>query len=325
MNRSLLYDSSLAEELASIKDIIITSIGNSYSAVTDPLKELVRSESKMLRPAFLLLSARFGKYDKDKIYPFAAAVEMIHTATLIHDDIIDNSKLRRGKTTLYARFGAKKSVLMGDYLLTKAFKLVDSKSRTNREKAITDVIIKICESEIANSTDSFDTGISELRYIRKIAAKTASLFALSTHIGATESGSSDNTVQTLRRAGYCTGMGFQIIDDILDCIGKEEKLGKPAGSDLTEGTFTLPVIYALSEEKRKGRTVLAEMLKSHPYKSDTMNTIISMVKEYRGIESAWEKASVYTARAIKELGKLPETGDREILFNLTKNLLIREN
>ena len=321
MKNNSFYNTEMIEELEKVKSIIIENINSTYSEISEPLKEIIKADSKMLRPALVLLAARFGEYDREKLYPLAAAVEMLHTATIIHDDIIDSAGTRRGLISLNFRFGSRQSVLMGDYLLSKAYRLIISRLDSRNQDLIAAVISRLCEGEIAESSGAYSIEVSEKKYLRLIAGKTASLFALSLHLGASESDTPEPEVSVLRRAGYNIGMGFQIIDDILDFTGSEKKLGKPAGNDLKEGVFTLPLIYALEQ---KNSALLEELGRSNPYSRETVEEIIRLTSLLGGIEKAREKAALYTGRAVREIEKLKDSIYRQSLLEIVEKLLLRE-
>ncbi len=325
MSKSGFYSRELETELETVKKIIIENISSPFSEISDPLKKLITSKSKMLRPAFIILSSKFGKRDIKEIYPLAAAMEMLHTATLIHDDIIDRAAVRRGESSLHRIFGAGKSVLMGDYLLSRGYRLILDRLEKSEMQFLATVVSRLCEGEIAESVSLFRTDITERQYLRRIAGKTASLFALSFHAGASTGGCGKEITTALRRCGYSTGMAFQIMDDVLDFSGSTKELGKPAGNDLREGAFTLPVIYAI---KSGGHGYIRELekLKKLPsfLKRKKITSLIKMTEELGGIDKAKKKAEIYTARALKEIKKLPESTEKDELSGLISELLFRK-
>ena len=188
----------------------------------------------MLRPAFVLLASRFGMPDKDRMIRIAAAVEMLHMATLVHDDIIDAAPVRRGVPSLHALRGPRTAVLVGDWLFVSCFSLIADLAGHENARSLAHMVARICGSEISQSADKYVLNTSVRRYLRRIAGKTAALFALAFHVGAAESGCEAPLAGLLRRLGYNLGMGFQIIDDILDFTRDRSETGKPTGNDLSQ-------------------------------------------------------------------------------------------
>lgn len=246
------------KDLEKVEELLFQSIKCRDKGIEKALSSMLVTGGKMLRPAFLLLSARFGKFKQDKLYPLAAVVELLHMATLVHDDIIDAAELRRGHPTLQAEYGSAQAVFTGDLLFTKCFSILSTKSSMENMKLISDVIAKICEGEIEQFSAHYRIEGTVRQYLRRIATKTSALFAMSFYIGASEAKCSKKLCQQLGRIGYNIGMAFQIIDDILDYTGAEELVGKPLGSDLKQGIITLPLIYGI----RTGDEVLLTLLEA---------------------------------------------------------------
>jgi heptaprenyl diphosphate synthase len=235
-------------ELDGVREIIERELSTAGPELSGPLSELGAAEGKMLRPGLLIVASRFGSPVPEKIRRIAAAVEMFHLATLVHDDVIDGALSRRRRPTLNASRGARTAVLVGDYLFSRSFLVAAERVTNPSVQSLSSVIARVCASEIAQSEDLFRPSASVRRYLRRIAGKTAALFSASCHLGATESGCAVALSQALRRAGFCMGMAFQIVDDLLDISGESERLGKPVGQDLRAGVFTLPVVRALGRD-----------------------------------------------------------------------------
>lgn len=233
------------KDLMKIKNIIKESIRSNENIVEDPLLGLINSGGKLLRPAFVLLSGRFGKYDAEKLYPIASVMELLHMATLVHDDIIDKADLRRGSITVQSKYGSDRAVFIGDFLFCKCFMLLSDNSSIENMKTLSKVMSKICIGEIREFSSKRNIHISIMDYLKIIRSKTAALFSLSFYAGAHESQCSRKLCSKLANIGLNIGMAFQIIDDILDCTGSAEIIGKPTAHDIKDGIYTLPVIYAL--------------------------------------------------------------------------------
>jgi heptaprenyl diphosphate synthase len=310
---------SLREELSAVNGIMLDSVKHRNGTVAEGLHSLISGDGKMLRPAFLILSARFGRFRREKILPLAAALEMLHVSTLIHDDVIDDSPVRRGNPTLHTRYGMKDSVLIGDFLLSRCFLLAAEYTSPENAKRIARVIDVLCTAEIEQDEERFRPSPSVRRYVRMIAGKTAMLFSLACHVGAVEADCDRRTAEILRRVGYDVGIAFQIIDDILDYEGSADLLRKPIGLDVREGLCTLPLVYALAGDDGD----LARLLAGGELSDAAIAKVVSLVRERGGIEAARADAGRYTSRALREIGRLPPSANRDDLELLVTRLLER--
>jgi len=304
----------LETDLSMARKVFLEQAESPNAAIRSGIEEAAQN-GKLLRPAFLLLAGRLGKFDQEKHSALAAAVEMLHVATLIHDDIVDDSPSRRGRPSLHTTRGRHDAVLMGDYLFSRCFHLTARYAKMENARYLAAAVARICESEIANPV----VHPSRRDYLRKTAGKTAVLFMVSCYVGAEEAGCPPRVCETLRRAGYCIGMGFQIIDDILDFTGSAEEMGKPIGNDLRSGIITLPVILAL---RRNGNAL--EAILSRFFAGELpLERTIDAVRDAGGIEAARDLARVYTRRAVDILSTLPDQWPRKALLGLTEELLLR--
>lgn len=213
--------------------------------------DLIKGGGKKLRPFLMFLAASFGDYDKKVMLDLASGIEILHMASLVHDDIIDNAELRRGEKTAQKRFGKKEAVFIGDYLLTKTFDILFDHLDKDTLKRISKNVRLICEGEIEQAEEAFDFQIDIKDYFKRIRHKTALLFALSSYLGAYVSGIRGKKLNLLYKLGLEMGMAFQIQDDILDFEGEEKQTGKKLAQDLREGIVTLPVILLLNKDKYK--------------------------------------------------------------------------
>lgn len=215
--------------------------------------DLIKGGGKKLRPFLLFLAASFGDYDKDVLLDLASGIEILHMASLVHDDIIDNAELRRGQETAQKKFGKKEAVFIGDFLLTKTFDILFDHLDRDTLKRISKDVRLICEGEIEQAEKRFDFQISIKDYFRRIRHKTALLFALSSYLGAYVSGIRARKLNLLYKLGLEIGMAFQIQDDILDFEGEEQETGKKLAQDLSEGIVTLPIILLLNKDEYKDK------------------------------------------------------------------------
>lgn len=287
--------------------------------VENAILELVNSGGKLLRPAFLIIAARFGEFNEDEIYPLAAVLEMLHMATLVHDDIVDDSKLRRGTETVQSKYGKDYAVYIGDFLFCRCFKILSEHSTLRNIKADSNVMARICMGEIEQFSSKYNKEVSVKRYLKRISSKTAELFSLSFYSGATASGCDERLARKLSNIGHNIGMAFQIIDDILDYTGSEEVVGKSIGTDIKQGLYTLPLIYVLEKKNPN----LASILDKESLEDNDIKEIADIVKNFGGIEKSRALAERYTNKAFKLINTLPEGENKNILLKTTEKLLVR--
>jgi heptaprenyl diphosphate synthase len=288
--------------------------------IREGLRGLYEGKGKLLRPGLLLMAAGFGK-KREGHYKLAAALEMLHMATLIHDDVIDDSPVRRGLPAVHSRFGKRDAVLIGDYLLSRSFVLAAEYTSPENAVNLSRVVGVICMMEIEQNNDRYRSNLSERSYLRKIAGKSAILFSLACYAGAYEAKAPREVCERLRRAGYNMGIAFQIRDDMLDYAGEEGVVGKPVGNDIGAGLITLPVLCAV---RRDGTGRLGEIFSGERFTAAAGGEIYELVRGNGGVEGAGEYAAKYTRRALREIGGLPAGKNRDMLYNLTTRLLIRD-
>ena len=289
----------------------------------EAISPLVNAGGMMLRPAFLLLASKFGEYDKDKMHNLAAAIEMMHMATLVHDDVVDESKLRRGVETIQHKYSKEYAVYIGDFLFCQCFIMLASYNySTENLKDISKAISKICMGEIIQHNIRYAKKTNLKKYIKVISGKTAALFAISFYTGAKESKCTEKTSKLLGRVGYYIGMAFQIIDDLLDYSGDTTELGKTAQSDLIKGYYTLPLIYALSEDKENK---ILGILENSSLNNEDVRDITILVNEFKGIDKAKNLADKYTKKAFDYIEKLPECESKKTIKDITQKLLNRNS
>ncbi|MDR1893325.1 MAG: polyprenyl synthetase family protein [Spirochaetales bacterium] len=332
--KTLFDDPQLQEDLAEVRRISLGFVSTASPLIRDTLLELFGSgeekgRGKMLRPALVILAGRSGKWNRDRILPLAAAVEFLHNATLIHDDIIDNSPLRRGQPALHKTAGPRNAVLTGDYLLSCCFSLASRSTHLDNGVHLSRAVARICEGEINQNLGRYNALFSLREYRRRIAAKTAALFCMSLLAGAREAGCPDRLCLRFLRIGYCLGMAFQIVDDVLDYAGQDEVVGKSLGRDIREGVFTLPLIYALIREEDsigfdQGES-LRQLLAHPPYTEETVAAILRRVELFGGAELSRREAAVYLRRGEAEINGLPPGYTRRMLLELSGTLLYRSH
>jgi len=283
------------------------------------LNYLAENSGKMLRPRMVYLSGAMYPHDENLLINIAVAVELIHLASLVHDDIIDNSELRRGQPSLNQRWGNQVSVLTGDYLFAAAFNLISQCNSPPVMENLTDTIKVMCSGEIKQLGLLFDINLSKEDYFDKTYRKTACLFASSCAVGAILGKAPEKQITMLEQFGLYLGYAYQIIDDVLDFVSDSELLGKPVASDLSQGNITLPVILALKNH-RKGEK-LRNILQNGVGEPSQLNQVQEILEESGALEE-----SVYLSRQYLELGlnlleEFPQTAVIEEIKSLSRYLL----
>lgn len=308
-------------ELDKIKKQIEKNAKCKDKVIESSIVELVNSGGKMLRPAFVVLASKFGDYNEERTRALAAVIEMFHMATLVHDDVIDDASLRRGKETVQSKYGKNYAVYIGDYLFCLCFRILATTSSIERGIEVdTKVMSRICLGEVEQLNSRYDRNVSVKDYLKRISGKTAELFSLSLYIGAAESGCDKKLCRIFWEIGHNIGMAFQIIDDLLDYLGTDEQIGKNSASDLKEGVYTLPLIIA----NKKNPKAFNDILNKKNYNDEEIKQIISLVKENGGIDEAKKLAVKYSQRAFKNIDKLPDNEYKNILLEVTEKLIKRD-
>jgi heptaprenyl diphosphate synthase len=311
----------MPEALEKVSGVIRSSSASENPVISSGLTELFNGKGKLLRPGLFLMAAQFGK-PREKHYKLAAALEMLHMATLIHDDVIDDSPLRRGLPAVHTRFGKRDAVLIGDYLLSRCFLITAEYTSPQNALNLARLISVICTMEIEQNNDRFRSNVSLRGYLRKILGKSALLFSLACYAGAHEAKAPQEVCQRLRRIGYNIGIAFQIIDDILDYTGNEKLVRKPLGNDIAAGLITLPALCALPLDSTG---TLRDIFSRPSFTAEDGGRIFTLVRQSGGVEAAGKYAENYTNRALREIDALPPGKNRDMLEALTRRLLTREH
>ncbi|WP_024613760.1 polyprenyl synthetase family protein [Clostridium sp. Ade.TY] len=310
----------ISKEIEQVKNQIRTNAKCKDKVIEKSILELLNSGGKMLRPAFLIIASKFGKYNEERVRALASVIEMFHMATLVHDDVIDDAPLRRGRETIQSKYGKNYAVYIGDYLFCLCFRILGTTSSIDRGIDVdTKVMSRICLGEVEQLNSRFNKNVSIKDYLKRISGKTAELFSLSFYIGAAESSCDKKICRLFWEIGHDIGMAFQIIDDILDYIGTDEEIGKKSGNDLKDGIYTLPILFAI----RNNKEAFDNLLDKEFYSDEDIKNIISLVKENSGIKESISLAEKYSNKAFKNIEKLPENEYKHILKEITKKLLER--
>jgi len=316
---------SLFEPIRAELEVVEERLHQAVEVEDSQLREILRyilgSGGKRIRPALVVLASKFHDSDVEQVLPLAAAVELLHTATLVHDDLLDGSVLRRGNPTLNANLGTGVAILMGDYLFARAADLAAATDSVPVVSIFARALMTICSGELKQVFDQGRSRRTKEDYYQSTYSKTASLFAASTEAGALLSGASPPTVQALRDYGHNLGMAFQIVDDILDFTGDEKELGKPIGSDLRQGTITLPLLLFLETHPEVG--VLPSIFEEEQGREERIQSLVDMVSDSSAIGSAREAAERFTVESKEAIQNLSPTEYRQVMLDLADYLLER--
>jgi octaprenyl-diphosphate synthase len=298
------------------REIGLESIA-SVEAVTYIGQYLQSGGGKRLRPILVLLCGKlFGPADPGLIR-MAAVVEMIHTATLVHDDVIDMAKTRRGRPSINVVWGNHTSVLAGDWLYMQAFQV----ALRERNFALLDILINLTQMMVEGELLQLDRigkiGVTEADYMELIDRKTASLFSACARLGAVCAAAGDAAEARLGEYAWNLGIAFQLIDDILDFTSREKILGKPVGNDLREGKVTLPLIYALESAEPEERRLIETVLADGSYDQVPFGKVLQVLNRYKGIERAQERARTFTEKARQIISEFPDSACQRALGAVT--------
>jgi octaprenyl-diphosphate synthase len=282
------------------------------------------SGGKRVRPAVLLMAARLSGYQGDRAVLYAAVVEFIHTATLVHDDIIDDSELRRGRLAVHSRWGNDITVLLGDYLYIKSMAMALTHDTLDLVRLLCDVTLRMIEGELYQLTKNGDADITEDEHFDIIRRKTAYLFGGCAQIGGMLGRVSAEHEKALQEYGFNLGIAFQIVDDLLDFTGDLAALGKPVGADLREGKMTLPLIHLLQQGEEVGEKIIRDIITSRTATDEQWTELLSLLKKHRSIDYAFRRAVEYAERARKPLYAFPPSSERDALLALPDYVLSRD-
>ena len=279
---------------------------------------------KRIRPALLLLAAKLGEYRGDRDVLFASVFELIHTATLVHDDVIDGAATRRGRRSVNGRWGNHVTVLLGDYLYIKSMNMALTADDLRVIKILADITQKMIEAELIQADRNRRLDVREEDYLDIIRRKTAHLFSGCCRVGALVGSQSPEREESLASFGLNLGMAFQITDDLLDFTATERSRGKPAASDLREGKVTLPLIYLLQEGRPEDREMVSRVLEDGAFSRVRPEEVLEVLRRAGSLDKALELAAGYAERATEALASFPASQARDCLQDLPRFVLGRE-
>lgn len=274
----------------------------------------LQAGGKRIRPIFVLLAAKFGRYDIEMIKNVAVALELIHMASLVHDDVIDDAELRRGKPTIKTMWGNRVAMYTGDYIFALSLELMTNINKPEAHKILANTIVEVCIGEIKQIKDKYRFDQNFRDYLRRIKRKTALLIATSCQLGAIAADVPESLHKKLYQFGYFVGMSFQIIDDILDFTSTENALGKPAGGDLLQGNITAPALFAMEDVRIRNEIEKVNENMGH----NEISEIISLIKQSGAIEKSMALSDLYLDKALEILEEFPVNRAKRTLQDIAK-------
>lgn len=314
--------STISADLERVEQKMKRSLQTPNKYLTDVLLYILESGGKRIRPALALLATKFGQTESDRAISLAGAIELLHTATLVHDDLIDNSLLRRGKTTLNAQWSGGATVLAGDLIFAQSAALAAETENVRVISLFARTLGTICRGELTQLFARPWREQTREDYQDRIYSKTASLIATATEAGGILAGLPENQIEGLRAYGRNIGMAFQIIDDVLDFVGDERELGKPTGSDLRQGTVTLPTMYFVQNHPFDESVV--RVLDRQETDEKVIAQVVARIAESDAISASLEEARQFVREGKDALRVLPDHPSREAMLALADYVIDRK-
>lgn len=306
----------MKKDIALVERELEESVHTDHAMLKETSLHLLKAGGKRLRPVIVLLSSQFGGYNLQRIKHIAVPLELIHMATLVHDDVIDDADTRRGQLTVRSKWDNRIAMYTGDYIFAKALTVATQLNDPRIHQILASAIVELTIGEIEQIRFFFRTDQTLRHYLLRIKRKTALLIAISCQLGAVAAEANEETCRRLYRFGYNVGMAFQIRDDILDLTGTEKELGKPPGSDIRQGNITLPVLYALADERLRAE-LLAEIERIRIVDGQTdVAPFLRMIRGGPYIQSADRLSARYIDRAIEALAGLPDIRAKRDLIDV---------
>jgi octaprenyl-diphosphate synthase len=315
--------SLVADDMREVDAVIARRLASGVPLVGEVSRYIISSGGKRLRPALLLLVCGALGHRGAQRFNLAAVVEFIHTATLLHDDVVDGSTLRRGRATANESFGNPASVLVGDFLYSRAFQMMLEAHDMRVMEILADATNVIAEGEVLQLMNMHDASLDEAAYLQVIRSKTAKLFEASARLGAVLAGATPAIEQACADYGQALGTAFQVIDDVLDYAGAQEEMGKNLGDDLREGKVTLPLIVAMRRGGAEQRALVRRAIETGAL--DELEHVVDIVRSTGALEVAHDAAAAEAQRAMSAAAQLPSNPHAQALVQLAASLLARRN
>ncbi len=314
----------VAKDLEDVNQIIIERMHSPVALIPQLAGYLIASGGKRLRPVLTLAAAQMCGYQGELHKPLAACVEFIHTATLLHDDVVDESDLRRGQASANAVFGNKSSVLVGDFLFSRAFQVMVEAGSLDVLRILANASAVISEGEVLQLTTSNDTETSEEAYLEVIKSKTAELFAAACRIGAVVAGRPTAEEDALRSYGMNLGIAFQLVDDVLDYSAAQARLGKTIGDDFREGKITLPIVLAFRRGDDEERAFWRRTMEDLDQGDADLEKAIALMNKHNALRDSVERARHYASVARDALGLFPASPIKRALLDVLEFVVDRD-
>ncbi len=316
--------SIIEEDLKAVEASFHTYLASRVPLISKIGKHILNSGGKRIRPSILLLSSRLNGYRGDRAIRMASIVEFIHTATLLHDDVVDNADIRRGNPAANTLWGSEASVLVGDFLFSKSFFLMVDDGDLKVLNILAEATTHLAEGEILELVKTADLGITEGEYMDLITNKTAALISAASRIGAVLGHAPEDRETALMEYGLNVGIAFQLVDDCLDYTATDESLGKTIGTDLREGKVTLPLILALQQATEGERKDIRDILLSNKITREDFESVLNFIGRQGGVEKTLHLAAEHAKRAKACLDRFPATPEREVLKSLADYIVKRD-
>lgn len=313
----------VARDLERVNALIMDHMQSPVALIPQLAGHIIAAGGKRLRPILTLASAQLCGYEGERHYPLAAAIEFMHTATLLHDDVVDASDLRRGLATANAVWGNKPSVLVGDFLFSRAFQMMILDGSLPVLKILADASATIAEGEVLQLITANDITATEEAYLQVIASKTAALFAAATKIGAVVAGRSEAEITAVEQYGHHLGMAFQLIDDMLDFSAREVELGKAIGDDFRDGKMTLPIVLAIAAADDEERGFWQRTMEAQDQAEGDLDHAIALLRRHRTLEQTFARAREFADRAEAALRIFPDSPARRAMLDVVAFCLQR--
>lgn len=313
----------LKDEMAAVEGQIKKNLTSDVQLVSQVGEYILSSGGKRIRPILLLLSARLCGYQGDKHLELASVVEFIHTATLLHDDVVDSADLRRGNRSANSVWGNQASVLVGDFLFAKSFSVMVGSESLKILQILSDTTTQLAEGEILQLINTCDLEVDEQRYLQVVRDKTAILIAASCQVGGVLAGIEDEREMALREFGLEIGIAFQLMDDVLDYVADQAEFGKEKGHDLYEGKMTLPLICAFSRASQEEKVEIARIVEAEELNKEDLDYVCQLIDRHGGIKYTTQKAAERIELAKRQLERFPDCEARQALFELADYVVER--
>ena len=311
------------DDLNAANHMFTSQLNSDIVLINELIAHITANHGKRLRPLLLLLSAKACNYQGDKHIDLAVAIEYIHTATLLHDDVVDDSKMRRGKETANMIWGNQAAILVGDFMITRNFQLIAGINDTRITNSFADATNKIASGEVMQLMNCHDASTSEVRYMTVIEHKTASLFSIAAQLGAQLAKVDATQQKAMRDFGHHFGIAFQLIDDALDYSSTPEQIGKNIGDDLADGNPTLPLIYALEQSTGSDKQMIKTALEKGS--AEQLDTIQAVIESTNAIAYTYQQAQIQIDKALTTLQAIPASIYRDGLEQLATFILQSSN